>query len=423
MIWDLITIGGGAAGFFGAITHAQEGGGSTLILERSNEVLGKVKISGGGRCNVTHDCPDPKAFSAHYPRGEKALIGPLHGWGAEDTVRWFSERGVRLKTEEDGRIFPRTDRSQTVIDCLTREAKKAGVRVRTRAGVNAMNVIEMREGVKDGEHGPRFELILDDGERLQARRLLLATGGTRLAAGARLAASAGHRLERAVPSLFTFKINDRRIKGLPGVSVPEVACAIEGTRTRWKATGPLLITHWGVSGPGILRLSAWGARELAAIDYRFTLVVDWLPGMDVAARIRQCRQTWGGRQLKTQSPFEGLSKRLWERFLEAADLEAGQVWSRVSREEAKRLERQLTEAQFEVQGKSLNKDEFVTCGGVALPEIDLKTMESRLCPGLYFAGEVIDVDGLTGGFNFQNAWTTGYHAGVAAAMAGRRRKA
>jgi predicted Rossmann fold flavoprotein len=403
MTWDLITIGGGAAGFFGAITHAGHGGGSTLILEKTSNLLGKVKISGGGRCNVTHECFDPREMSANYPRGEKSLIGPLHRWGVEDTIDWFTARGVELKTEADGRMFPVTDRSQTIIDCLTGAAREAGVEVRTRCGVKSIT------------RGDVFTIETEDGEILQARKLLLATGGTRLAAGARLAEQLGHELEPAVPSLFTFKIRDPRLDGLPGISVADTRCQVAGTGLQ--SCGPLLITHWGLSGPGILRLSAWGARELAALDYRFTLQVDWLPGTDVFAELKQVRDEIGKRQVAARSPFPAIPKRLWAQLVRAAGITTGQTWARLEKIGRRELAKQLKNGEFEVDGKSMNKEEFVTCGGVRLKEIDLTTMQSKLCPGLYFAGEVIDVDGITGGFNFQNAWTSGRLAGLAIAAA------
>ncbi len=370
MIWDLITIGGGAAGFFGAITHAEHGGGSTLILEKSSQLLGKVKISGGGRCNVTHACFDPKELSTHYPRGEKALIGPLHRWSASETISWFEAKGVALKTEEDGRMFPTTNDSQTIVHCLTDAARDAGIEIRTHCGIAK---------ITKAESVGQFVLETEKGEMLQARQVLLATGGTRLAAGARLAEQLGHTLAPAVPSLFTFKVKDPRINGLQGLSVDQVACSIDGSKL--KACGPLLITHWGMSGPGILRLSAWGARELAALDYRFTLRVNWLPNQaDVASQMQRLRQSWGKRQMHTRSPFDEIPKRLWVRLLADAKIGDVQTWSQLTKVQAKALTADLIDAEFQVDGKSTNKDEFVTCGGVLLKDIQMKTMESRPVP-------------------------------------------
>jgi predicted Rossmann fold flavoprotein len=408
MIWDLIAIGGGAAGYFGAITHAENGGGRTLILEKTSSPLSKVKISGGGRCNVAHDCQDPRALAKHYPRGERALIGPLHRWGVEDTIDWFESRGVTLKTESDGRIFPVTDSSQTIIDCLVEAAADAGVTARIRSGVTSIEA--------DGN----FQLELDSGEQLQSKNVLLATGGTRLAASARLAAELGHTLEDPVPSLFTFKITDDRLTDLPGIAVSETECKVRGTKLA--SSGPLRISHGGVSGPGILRLSAWGARELAALDYRFLLEVNWLPGVDVLEALKSLREGSGKRQIESRSPFASIPRRLWARLVDAAGISSEQTWANLTKVERKALVDQLTRGEFAVEGKSLNKDEFVTCGGVRLREIDFKTMQSKVCSGLYFAGEVIDVDGITGGFNFQNAWTTGRLAGLACAQSGSTAK-
>lgn len=406
MPYELIVIGGGAAGFFGAITFAEHGGGSTLIVERAAKPLGKVKISGGGRCNVTHACFEPREFTKSYPRGAKALLGPLHRFGPEDTIEWFHARGVELWTQDDGRMFPTTDDSQTIIDCLEGAAAREGVEIRTRCGIRS---------ISRGESG--FVLETERGELLDARRVLIATGGTRVVAGARLVEQLGHTLEPAVPSLFTFKIDDPRITDLPGIAVVVTECRVPGRPLVTK--GPLQITHVGVTGPAILRLSAWGARELAAVDYRFTLEVDWLPDVDVAAVLQGQRERAGKQKMETRSPFEEIPKRLWLRFLDAAGIPPEQTWAELTKIQRGALVAQLNRSEFEVAGKNLNKDEFVTCGGVRLKEIDPKTMESRRCPGVYFAGEVTDVDGITGGFNFQNAWTGGHLAGLAAARAGQ----
>lgn len=404
---DLIVIGGGAAGFFGAITAAENGAQNVLILEKTPKLLGKVKISGGGRCNVTHHCFDPKELSKYYPRGEKALIGPFNRWSASDTVEWFQSHGVQLKTESDGRMFPITDNSQTIIDCLLKAVKQAGVKIQTSNGVASV------ETVSTASTANNFIVHTEKGEQLETKNILLATGGTRLAAGAKLAESMGHELLPAVPSLFTFKITHPLLTDLQGIAVTPTEVSIESTKL--SSSGPLLITHWGVSGPGILRLSAWGARILEEMDYRFTLKVNWLPSTDVSKIIQNIRSEWGKRQLSTRSPFDTISKRLWNRFLEVAEIPENQTWAQLSKEQKKKLLDLLTNSRLPVEGKSLNKDEFVTAGGVKLKDINLKTMESKITPGLYFAGEVIDVDGITGGFNFQNAWTTGRHAGLSIA--------
>ena len=398
MFVDLIVVGGGAAGFFAAITCAESSGKSVLILEKTSHLLQKVKISGGGRCNVTHDCFEPRELSRSYPRGEKSLIGPFHRFGARDTVEWFASRGVALKTEADGRMFPETDNSQTIVDTLLDAADAAGVSIRTSEGVTSV--------VKNADN---FDLVTDAGNSYTAANVLIATGGTRLAAGAKLAASLGHELKPPTPSLFTFKIKDPRIDGLAGLAVSPAEVSIQ--QSKLSSTGPVLITHWGVSGPGILRISAWGARELAERDYCFDISVNWLPDLDPAAVVAEKRLNEAKRQLSSRSPFGPLPKRLWLRLLAAAEVPETATWSQLSKTQATRLVSQLTASTFTVSGKSMNKDEFVTCGGVALNEIDFRTMESKLVRGLYFAGEVIDVDGITGGFNFQNAWTNGFHAG------------
>ncbi len=402
MFVDLIVVGGGAAGFFAAITCAENSGKSVLILEKTSHLLQKVKISGGGRCNVTHNCFEPRELSRSYPRGEKSLIGPFHRFGAADTVEWFDGRGVALKTEADGRMFPETDSSQTIVDTLLGAAEAAGVSIRTSEGVTSV--------VRNEDN---FDLVTDAGNSYTAASVLIATGGTRLTAGAKLAASLGHELQPPTPSLFTFKIKDPRIDGLAGLSVSPADVSIQ--QSKLSSSGPVLITHWGLSGPGILRISAWGARELAERDYRFDISVNWLPDVDPAAVVAEKRLSEAKRQLSSRSPFAVLPKRLWLRLLAAAEVSDTTTWSQLSKTQATRLLSQLTTSTFTVSGKSTNKDEFVTCGGVALNEIDFRTMESKLVHGLYFAGEVIDVDGITGGFNFQNAWTNGFHAGSAIA--------
>lgn len=398
MFVDLIVVGGGAAGFFAAITCAEHSSKSVLILEKTSQLLQKVKISGGGRCNVTHDCFEPRELSRNYPRGEKSLIGPLHRFGAADTVEWFTGRGVTLKTEADGRMFPDTDDSQTIIDTLRGAADDAGVRVHTSEGVASI--------VKNDDV---FELTTDTRKQYTAGSVLIATGGTRSAAGAKLAAGLGHELAPATPSLFTFKVKDPRLEGLLGLSVSPAEVSVQQSKLR--SRGPVLITHWGMSGPGILKISAWGARELAERNYRFDISVNWLPDDDPAGVVAEKRGSEGKRQLSSRSPFDSIPKRLWVRLLDAAGVPDTTTWAQLSKQQANALLGQLTASTFAVTGKSTNKDEFVTCGGVALDEVNFKTMESKLVQGLYFAGEVIDVDGITGGFNFQNAWTSGFHAG------------
>jgi predicted Rossmann fold flavoprotein len=399
-------VGGGAAGFFAAIACARANPENEIsIFERGSEFLTKVRISGGGRCNVTHACFDPRTLSEHYPRGERALISPLHRFSPDDTLKWFEAHGVRLKTEADGRMFPLTDSSQTIIDCLVDEAKAAGVRLFTRKGI---------EQVRIGEPN-RFELRLNNGEIIRCDKLLLATGGSRSVTGAQIAESLGHTVAPPVPSLFSLHVSTLWLRSLPGVSFPDIEVSVSGTNLRER--GPMLITHNGVSGPAVLRLSAWGARVLHGLDYLFILRVNWLPDLTedaIRATLQSLRESNPNR-LVTNSPLAPLPSRLWEQLALAAGIDREMRWTTLPRTKAHALAQLLTRTELEVNGKSLNKDEFVTCGGVSLREINFKTMESRITPGLYFAGELLDLDGVTGGFNFQAAWTTGWIAGHAMA--------
>jgi predicted Rossmann fold flavoprotein len=402
---SVVIAGGGAAGFFGAITCAQANPAARVILcEKGPHFLAKVRISGGGRCNVTHACVDQREFTAQYPRGERALIGPFHRFGAAETIAWFESRGVQLKVESDGRMFPVTDSSKTVIECLLREARRSNVQLRANCGMNRVTPI-------DGQ----FNVSLTTGESIVADRVLLATGGCRTAKLGAVAESLKHTVDPPVPSLFTFHIETPWLRELAGVSVAEASAGIPGTNLRER--GPLLVTHWGLSGPVILKLSAWGARELHARSYKFPLHLNWLPQLS-PEQIRGELKSRIHRQpakLVTNAPIAPLSARLWIALVLAAKIPDATRWAALSKAGQHRLLQELTAMKFEVTSKSLNKDEFVTCGGVRLSEVDFKTMESKLCPGLYFAGELLDIDGLTGGFNFQAAWTTGWLAGNAMA--------
>ncbi len=395
--------GGGAAGFFAAIQcKAACPEVDVLLLEKSRELLAKVVISGGGRCNVTHSCFDPRQLVEKYPRGSRELLGPFHQWNPTQTVEWFESRGVRLKTEADGRMFPVTDSSATIMQCLLDEAERVGVKIQTLQGLRAAE--------------PGFELALSDGSHFACDLLLLATGGNRRSGGLEIAEQFGHHIKEPVPSLFTFYIDAPLLKDLSGIVVEQVEASVEGTKLR--QDGPLLITHWGVSGPAILKLSAWGARELAARDYRFELRVNWLPDVSrevVAATLAGARREQGSQVVGKQSLFPGIPRRLWQRLTVVAGVASGTLWAQLSKSGTEALTQALVNTQLSVTGKSMNKEEFVTCGGVSLKEVNMKTMESRLHPGLYFAGEVLDIDGVTGGFNFQAAWTTGYLAGRAMA--------
>lgn len=400
----IVIAGGGAAGFFAAIAAARANSNCEVSLfERSSQFLSKVRISGGGRCNVTHALFDPRRFTTQYPRGERELISPLHRFSARDTVEWFESRGVRLKEEEDGRMFPVTDSSETIVDCLMSEAKTAGVRLFTRKGVERARI---RPQVG-------FDVQLSDRHSIECDRLLLATGGARSVIGAEIARSLGHTVEPPVPSLFSLHVTSTWLRSLPGISVSDVELTIGKLGER----GPILITHNGVSGPAVLRLSAWGARSMHERDYQFTLQVNWLPSMNETAlrtEFQSRRKTHPNRRV-INSPVSPLPARLWDKLVANAGISAETIWTTLSRAGVNALVRHLRETELEINGKTMNKDEFVTCGGVSLREINFKTMESRVTPHLYFAGELLDIDGITGGFNFQAAWTTGWIAGHAMA--------
>jgi predicted Rossmann fold flavoprotein len=403
-VTEIAIVGGGAAGFFAAIAAAQANRSCKVSLfERTSQFLSKVRISGGGRCNVTHALSDPRAFTTRYPRGERELISPFHRFSAEDTVAWFESRGVQLKREDDGRIFPVTDSSETVIDCLINEAKNAGVRLFNRKGIE--NACVRTQG--------GFELKLSDGKLATCDRLLLATGGARDAIGAELARSLGHTIEPPVPSLFSLHTSAPWLRSLPGISVGDVEVSVEQLRER----GPLLITHNGISGPAVLRLSAWGARILHDKEYCFILRVNWVPEMnedELRTEFQSRRNTEPTRRINNSS-IGKIPARLWENLVSNAGVSPETIWTSLTRAGMNELIRHLHATELKADGKSLNKEEFVTCGGVRLREINFKTMESRVVPNLYFAGELLDIDGITGGFNFQAAWTTGWIAGHAMA--------
>ena len=410
---QIFVAGGGAAGFFAAIACAEaDPAGVVTLCEATAHLLAKVKISGGGRCNVTHACFEPRELVQRYPRGARELLSAFSRWSPRETVAWFEARGVALKTEADGRMFPVTDDSQTIVECLRGAAEKAGVRVRLNCGIK--QVARIDPGALESTRST-FQLTLTTGETVGCDQLLLATGGNKSNAGFAIAAALGHTIEPPVPSLFTFHIDDPRLAGLSGVSVEEAATAVGGTTLRER--GPLLITHWGLSGPAVLKISAWGARELHDAGYKFTLLVNWAPQFNpetARAALESARAANPKKQIGTWCPL-GLPSRLWEKLLAAAGIKADAPWTTVPNAALRALAAQVCAGEFAVDGKSMFKEEFVTCGGVKLGEVDFRTMESRLVPGLHFAGEMLDVDGVTGGFNFQAAWTTGWLAGQAMA--------
>lgn len=407
---NVIVIGGGAAGFFGAIACAEANPKCKVtLIEAGRKPLAKVRISGGGRCNVTHHCFEPARLVENYPRGGKALRGAFSRFQPQDTVQWYKSRGVKLKTEADGRMFPVTDSSQTIINCLMQSAAQAGVDLRTGVGVKTV------KQYFDADDQSYFQVELKNERVLKCDRLLIATGSNPL--GYRWAKNLGHKIESSVPSLFTFNIKDSRLQGLAGVSVSNAQVKLGTGKSKLEQTGALLITHWGVSGPAILKLSAWGARFLYDLKYDSTLQINWLPKYNqenLKQILADLKQTDPKKKIASYCPVE-LPKRLWQSLVNYATIKPDKVWSEISKKELNKLAGEIVQGQFKIKGKGVFKDEFVTCGGISLKEVNFKTMESKKCPGLYFAGEVLDIDGVTGGFNFQSAWTTSWLAGQAIA--------
>lgn len=396
----IVIIGGGAAGFFAAITAAESNPeNEVIILEKSKKVLHKVKISGGGRCNVTHASFIPNELVEFYPRGKKELLGPFHQFMTGDTMEWFENRGVPLKIEEDNRIFPESNSSQTIIDCLTQSAENAGVKVWLEQ--NVQSIVKLNE---------KFE-IKTNTQTIAADKLLIAAGSNPKIWA--LAEKLKHSIIPPVPSLFTFNINDKRIKEIPGISVPNATVKI--VNTKLESSGPLLITHWGLSGPAVLKLSAFGARILADKNYQYNVEVNWLSSStEVVLKIlKSIKENDPKKQVVIRSQFTEIPKRLWERLVFASTIQFDSKWADLSNMELQKLAEQLTKCVFNANGKSTFKDEFVTSGGVSLKEINFKRFESKIHKNLFLAGEVLDIDAVTGGFNFQNAWTGGFISGNA----------
>jgi predicted flavoprotein YhiN len=438
-------IGGGAAGFFGAIASAKANPhAQVILLEASRQPLAKVRISGGGRCNVTHACFDPSLLVQNYPRGGKALRGAFTRFQAKDTVAWFALQGVQLKTEADGRMFPITDSSETIVDCLMNAAQYAGVEICTGTHVvsvkrkpplappqargeeeipqargNEEENLSQATGEEEGLSQIReeeFEILLKSGEVLQCDRLLLATGSSPV--GYKVAQELGHSIEPPVPSLFTFNIRDEKLRELAGVSVNSVRLRLScDGKNPIEQTGPLLITHWGLSGPAVLKLSAWGARVLHDSRYQGTLSVNWQPNLnqeEVRQKLLAVKNEWARKAIALHRGVD-LPHRLWQYIIARVGINYEDRWAGLTNKALNLLVQELSQGQYLIAGKGVFKEEFVTCGGVNLKEVNFKTMESRLIPGLYFAGEILDIDGVTGGFNFQSAWTTAYLAGIAMA--------
>ncbi len=400
---QVIIIGGGAAGYFAAIACAEaQPEANIVILEKGKDVLGKVLISGGGRCNVTNACFDPRELVTHYPRGEKELLGPFHKFQPGDTMEWFADRGVELKIEPDNRVFPVTDSSATIADCLKEIADATGIKVHTSSGVKSFTQRE----------DERWEVLTTHGQSYIADQLMIGAGSSK-AVWDNLK-KLGHKIVAPVPSLFTFNSKDERIKGLSGISLPNATVQVAASDL--EASGPLLITHWGFSGPAILRLSAWGARELNDRFYRFPIMINWI-GRDeeeVLADFNDEKKHSGKKRIGNHAHY-GIPLRLWKSMVAGAGIKSTATWGDLSGKDLKQLASELCSAIFQISGKSTFKDEFVTAGGVDLRDVDFKSFSSRVCSNLYFAGEILDIDGITGGFNFQAAWTGGFLAGNAMA--------
>jgi predicted Rossmann fold flavoprotein len=400
--FDIIIVGGGAAGFFTAINIVEKNPKlKVAILERGKTVLEKVRISGGGRCNVTHACFVPNDLVKNYPRGEKELRGPFHQFCSGDTIEWFERHGVELKIEDDGRMFPTSDSSQTIIDSFLLATQKLGIQILT--GQSVQSIFEATD----------FWKVETNQETFACQKLILTTGSNPKIW--EMLAALGHTIVPPVPSLFTFNIKDSRIAALMGVSA---FAKVKVKGSKLEAAGPLLITHWGMSGPGILKLSAWGARELYDKNYQFVLEVNWLNEVtfeEAMEKLKELKQEHAKKVVSKKSSFE-LPNRLWESLVLAAGIDTSTAlgetketkWADLTKKQLTDLANQLTNGQFQVNGKSTFKEEFVTAGGIDLKEINFKTMESKLHENLYFAGEIVNIDAITGGFNFQNAWTSGF---------------
>ena len=403
----IAVIGGGAAGFFSAIsvkTHHPKA--RVIIFEKTKKLLSKVKISGGGRCNVTHHCFEVNELVKFYPRGGKSIRKAFNIFSTKDTIKWFEERGVALKTESDGRMFPVTNSSQTIIDCLMNEISKLGITIKTETPIK-----------KISQEGIGYTLHINGKERFGIKsdqyfdKVIVATGGTPRKEGFEWLSELSHTIKEPVPSLFTFNMPNEKIVELMGVVVDSVTVKIMGTK--FKSKGPLLVTHWGMSGPAILKLSAFGARILKEKQYQFKLLVSWIGDQNeknVRISLDKTVDDYPKKKVQNLNPFN-LPGRLWIFLLKKLGIPEDMIWKNLGRKNINRIVHTLLNDEYEVSGKTTFKEEFVTCGGISLQDIDIKTMQSKRYSSLYFAGEILDIDGITGGFNFQNAWTSGFIAG------------
>ncbi len=399
MISDLVVIGGGASGFMGAITAISNGLRSVVILESTSKVLEKVRISGGGRCNLTNSCCEISNLVNNYPRGEKQLIGLFNRFSTMEAFDWFQKKGLSLKVEQDGRVFPCSDSSDDVIKCLTSVAKKSGVKIFTNSHVKQIRII------KEG-----FNLLVKGNNSFDTKNILICTGGH--PSGRRLAKSLGHSIIQPVPSLFSFSTSEKHLRSCSGITL-DVQVNLTVNKKKYAENGPILITHKGFSGPVILRLSAFSARNLHANKYNGELRINWLC-MDenkVRSRLDYYKFVYGKKLLFNNKPFKNLPRSLWKCILLSLKIDGKLKWAEISKYEKESMVRCLTRNTYLINSRGPYGEEFVTAGGVSLNEINFKTMESKICKGLFFAGEVIDIDGVTGGFNFQHCWTSGWVAG------------
>ena len=403
-VFDLIVVGGGASGFMSSITAAENDVKRIVILESTSKILEKVRISGGGRCNVTNASWVPSEFIDNYPRGRKKLIESFSRFATGDVFEWFQDKGVKLKIEDDLRVFPISDSSLDIVNCLKNSAQNMGIEISTKRFVKKVE----RVG-----NGGLFKVFISKDEYLLTKNLLISTGGH--PSGYRLAESLGHRIIKPVPSLFSFTCRDKKLKECRGVSVKNVYSEISLNNKNFKSQGDLLITHWGFSGPVILRLSSAAARDLFENNYKFTLHIKWtnLDLSELKDRMHMLRETNGTSNLCNLRPIPSLTKRLWLYLLNKLEINKAKTWSELVSTERDKISNTLLNDEYQISGKGPFADEFVISGGVSLDEVNFKTMESCICKGLYFTGEVLDVDGITGGFNFQHCWTSGWLAGKA----------
>lgn len=402
----IAVIGGGASGFFAAITAKEANPASEVVIfEKTTKLLSKVRISGGGRCNVTHACFDPRQLTGYYPRGSRELLSPFTRFQPKDTIEWFARFGVNLVAEPDGRMFPSGNTSTEIINCFLDTTERLEVRIKTKSEL--VKLTPMEEGTKG------WDLHFANGENIFAEMVIMSGGSS--AGLLEILSGLGYKIEPPVPSLFTFNIQDPFLEGMQGISVPDAIVSVDGTKL--KQTGPLLITHWGLSGPAILKLSAWGARILHEMNYQFTLTVNWTGGKkadQVYTQLQTMKNEHPFMKLSSKSQF-GVAQKFWKRFLEKTEIAESLPMKDISQKKLRTLAELLCNQKFTANGKSTFKEEFVTCGGVSLKQINFTTMESRLHRNIYFTGELLDIDAVTGGFNFQSCWTTGWIAGNAAA--------